>query len=234
MKKGLLLLLILLLFTGCVEKQTSKNEPTKKEEETKEEIEEIPVDTYVDENNTPIGFYQQEGQSLKRLDRIYTKLVVEEDIGVFDIFPSNEETVNLNNGFAYDYYDTWMNYKQDRPLKMGFNIKFKRITGEIINYNILDPSHTFDQWEYLMNYLYDGYANRDKGFFSHIENDEYNENTLYTAFKMQSSYQSNEIASKILLTVFTYDSDDDFRDDAEYRGNSSATLTICVEGYECD
>ena len=235
MKKGLLLLLMILLLTGCVSKQTkTKEEPTTKEPEPVEEVEEVPVDTYVDGNQTPIGFYDLEGDTLKRLDRIYTKLEVEEDIGLFQIFPSNEETVYLQNGFANDYYDAWMNYKQDKNLKLGINIQFKRINGEYINYNILDPSHTFDQWEFLMNYFYDDYAHRGDGFYSHIENEEYNENTLFTAFKMQSSYSCSEIASKILVTVFTYDSDDDFRDDAMYPGNSSSTLTICVEGYECD
>ena len=44
---------------------------------------------------------------------------------------------------------------------------------------------------------------------------------------MQSNYRCNEIKDKILLTVFTYDSSDDFLD-GEYRGNSKNTLTICL------
>ena len=90
-----------------------------------------------------------------------------------------------------------------------------------------------NRWEHLMNYLYDDYANKGKGFYSHIENNEYNENTLFTAIKIQSSYQVDEIDSKILLTVFTYDTEDDFDESGEYRGNSSYTMTICLEGREC-
>ena len=39
-----------------------------------------------------------------------------------------------------------------------------------------------------MNYLYDDYANQNKSFYSHIENNKMNDNTLFTAFKMQMSY----------------------------------------------
>ena len=73
MKKGLLLLLMILLLTGCVTKPKQK-EKTPVEEEPVEEVEEVPVDTYQDLNETPIGFYDLEGDTLKRLDIIYTKL----------------------------------------------------------------------------------------------------------------------------------------------------------------
>ena len=89
-----------------------------------------------------------------------------------------------------------------------------------------------DKWEHLMTYLYDDYANRNKSFYSHIENNEYNENTLFTAIKLQSSYSCSEITSNIYLTVFTYDTEDDFENN-EYRGNSKYTITI-ITGKEAN
>jgi len=225
MKKILYIFIVLLLITGCTTKKKEEN----KIEPKKEKVE--PVIEYKDENTTPIGLYELYGNTLRRLDRIDRELIVEEDVGVFQVFPSNEDVVELNNGFAEDFYNTWTNLNPDKKIKIGFNIKFKKNNGEYINYNIMDPSHTFDQWEYFMNYIYDDYANRGKSWYSHVE--EFDENTLYTAFKMQSSYSSGEIASKVELTVFTYDGDDDFRDDSEYRGNSKHTLTICIPNYEC-
>lgn len=226
MKKIICLFITLLLITGC----TTKKEETPKKEETKKEEEPV-VEKYEDENTTPIGLYELYGNTLRRLDRIDRELIVEEDVGIFQVFPSNEDVVELNNGFAEDFYNTWTSLNPDKKIKIGFNIKFKKNNGEVINYNIMDPSHTFDQWEYFMNYIYDDYAHRGEGFYSHVE--EFDENTLYTAFKMQSSYSSGEIASKVELTVFTYDTDDDFGDDSIYRGNSKHTLTICIPNYEC-
>ena len=50
------------------------------------------------------------------------------------------------------FYNEWIKYNN---IKMGFNIKFSLDTGENINYNILSPNDTFNQWQYLLNYLYD-------------------------------------------------------------------------------
>ena len=47
-------------------------------------------------------------------------------------------------------------------------------------------------------------------------------------------YQVGEVDSKILLTVFTYDTEDDFDENKEYRGNSKYTMTICLEGRKCE
>ena len=79
-----------------------------------------------------------------------------------------------------------------------------------------------------MNYLYDDYANIGKGFYSHIEDNQYNESTLFTALKIQSSYSCSEIISPITVTVFTYDTEDDFENN-EYRGNSKQSFIINIE-----
>lgn len=76
-----------------------------------------------------------------------------------------------------------------------------------------------------MNYIYDDYANRNKSFYSHLETTDITDSTLFTSFKMQSSYKCDMISSNIILSVFTYDSDDDFLNN-EYRGNSIYSITI--------
>ena len=218
-KKIIIILIILILCSGCVKKEEKKK--------TKKKVNVEYVENYKDLNNTPISFYKINGDHLDKLTKINTKLVSLEDIGLFQVFPSNEEKVILNKGFALDYYDEWNKYSN---IKIGFNIKFKTDEEEI-SYNIFNPSNCMEKWEYVMNYLYDDYANRGKGFYSHIEENEFNDNTLLTAIKVQSNDKALGIKDKILLTVFTYDSEDDFVDN-EYRGNSSSTLTICVSD-EC-
>ena len=218
-KKIIIVLIIILVCCGCI--NTKKVEKKKKKKVSVEYIEK-----YKDLNNTPISFYTINGSKLDKLTKINKKIVSMEDIGLFQVFPSNEESVSINN-FALDYYNEWTKYNN---IKLGFNIKFSTDT-ETISYNILNPSNCMDKWEYVMNYLYDDYANRGKSFYSHIEENEYNENTLFTAIKLQSNDKAYDIKNKILLTVFTYDTEDDFLD-GEYRGNSSSTLTICVSD-EC-
>ena len=224
MKKILLVLVVLLLFCGCTKKE-KVIEKTK--EEKKEEV--IEKDTYKDENKTPIGFYKVQGNTLTKITKVNVTPVVEQDMGVFQIYPSNEDNLTIDKGFGLAFYDEWNKYNN---IKLGYNIKFSLADGRNISYNIFSPENTFDQWEYLMTYLYDDYNNFGKGFYSHIEKEQFNENTLMTSIKIQSSYSVDQINSKISLTVFTYDSEDDFKDN-EYRGNSSYTMDICLEGRPC-
>ena len=224
MKKILLVLVVLLLFCGCTKKEKVIE---KAKEEKKEEV--IEKDTYKDENKTPIGIYKVQGTTLTKLTKINVTPIVEQDMGVFQIYPSNEDNLTIDKGFGPAFYEEWSKYNN---IKLGFNIKFSLADGRNISYNIFSPENTFDQWEYLMTYLYDDYNNFGKSFYSHIEKEQFNENTLMTSIKIQSSYSVDQINSKISLTVFTYDSEDDFENN-EYRGNSSYTMDICLEGRAC-
>ena len=217
MKKIIITLILCLLLTGCQkkEKEIPKEIPKTEPEET------VVKDTYKDLNNTPIGIYKLENNTLTKLSTMTKHLNVEEDIGTFQIFLSNENTVTLNNNFGEAFYNEWIKYKN---IKQGFNIKYTLKNGETTSYNILSPKETFDHWEYLMNYLYDDYINRGKSFYSHLETSDYNSNSLFTAIKIQAAYKCSEIKN-IELTAFTYDSEDDFLD-KEYRGNSSSKLII--------
>lgn len=215
-------MLLLVIISGCGKKEIKKKEKKKVEVEY--------VEKYEDLNNTPISFYTSNDSGLVKLTKINKKLVSLEDIGIFQIYPSNEESISFNGGFGNSFYNEWMKYNTNNNLKIGYNIKFSTDEEEI-SYNIFNPSNCMEKWEYLLNYLYDDYANRGKSFYSHIEENEFNENTLPTSIKLQSNDKALSIKNKILLTVFTYDSEDDFLD-GEYRGNSSSTLTICVSD-EC-
>ena len=235
MKKTLYILLIILtICTGCVKENKNEKGLKTQKEIIKEKNVKEEKNSYKDLNNTPIGIYKLSGNKLIKLHTINTKLEVEGIIDTFQIFPSNEEEITLNNTFATSFYTEWTNFKNiNNNLKIGFNIKFKLKNGENISYNIYSPDNTFDKWEYLMNYLYDDYANQNKSFYSHIESNKMNDNTLFTAFKMQMSYSCFDIDSKIQFSVFTYDDNDDFKDN-EYRGNSIYTINICIDGISCN
>lgn len=226
MKKTILLFLIsIILITGCT--KTEQPKKTVKEKEEPKQYQEAKAPEYIDNNTTPISFYQLQGNKLIKLNEISKRLNVEEDIGIFQIYPSNENEIILNKSFAESFFEEWQKYSQNNNIKIGFNIKFK-LENEDVSYNIFSPSNTMDRWKHLMNYIYDDYANRNKGFYSHIEESQFNESTLFTALKIQSSYQCGEIISPIQVKVFTYDTEDDFENN-EYRGNSQSQFIINIE-----
>jgi hypothetical protein len=218
MKKIFFTFIIILLLCGCGKQKEITKKEIKKEEKVGETI------TYKDLNNTPISIYKIDNNKLIKLTEDTYNLNPLEDIGIFQIYPSNEDTISIDS-FGQNFYDEWSKYNTNNNLKIGFNIKFDLTNNEHISYNILSPSNTFDKWEYFMAYLYDDYINQGKGFYSHIEDKDYNENTLFTSIKIQCNDGVGSIKDKMELTVFTYDSEDDFLDN-EYRGNSKFTYTI--------
>ena len=222
MKKVFIILGIIVLCCACG--KTNKKEIIKKEK-TKDIKDEVKVPEYKDLNNTPIAFYSLTGNTLTKLNNINKTSSPLDDIGIFQIYPSNEDKIVLNENFGSSFHSRWQELNPNNTIKIGFNIKFNT-NDEEVSYNILSPTNTFEKWQYIMNYLYDDYANLGKGFYSHLETEDCNENTLYTAFKMQAG-EIDKITSKIELTVFTYDSEDDFLDN-NYRGNSKYTLDICL------
>ena len=229
----LIIVCILLTCTGCSKDDGLIVEKHKDEIISSYKEYDDVLKSYKDLNNTPIGIYSLQGNKLVRLNTFNTKLDVEKDINIFQIYPSNENEVYLNNNFGQSFYDEWIKYNTNNNIKIGFNIKFTLTDGREVNYNIFNPDEAFIEWNYLMNYLYDDYQNRNKSFYSHIEGDQVTPETLYTAFKMQASYGCGDINSKIEFTVFTYDSEDDFLNN-NYRGNSKHTINICVEGKSCE
>ena len=221
MKKRIYLLLFILLLCGC----SKENKKVLPKEEKKEEV--PIIEEYKDLNDTLISFYQLKGNTLTKISNLSGSYNALDDIGVFQIYPSKEEVITLNSSFASSFYEEYIKYKEKLNIKIGFSIDFVLDNQEEISYLILTPQNTMDHWEYLMGYLYDDYINQGKGFYSHIEESEYSDTTLFTALKLQCGAYVDKIKSPIHLTVFTYDSEDDFLD-GKYRGNSSSTITICL------
>ena len=73
--------------------------------------------------------------------------------------------------------------------------------------------------------MYDDVHQADGAFYSHLEMSDVKDNTIYSSIKLTGIETAN-IESPITLTVFTYDGDEDFDSDGNYRGNSKYTITI--------
>ena len=223
-KKTLLLLLVLLLLTACNinNKEINKEDNTiKKESKIEEKKEE-----YIDNNPIKLGIYMYYNSytNRKKTNEYNTSWELNVDLCSLEIFYTNEDSIpgtKIKNLWT-DYknkYDNIDNYK------IGYNINFDTKNEGTINKTILNPSDTWDIYNYLQVYLYDDIHQEDNAWYSHVTDEEYNDSTILSSIKLTGSTIVDEITSDITLTAFTYD-EDDFDDNNNYRGISKDTIII--------
>lgn len=216
--KRVLIICLCLLLCACGSKENIEVEKNSNNKKNTKEVKEV----YQDNNNTVVGLYKERGNKLELVTDYSTDISSSKDIDVYQIYFSNERNINLDSVFGMSYYNM-LNSLDNPNIKVGFNIKYSLDNGEIINQTVLNPSQTI-QNEYIFLYLYDDYKNRNTNFYSHIEDSEYDDSTLFTSVKVFANKVDN-LSSDIEFTVFTYDTDDDF-EEGNYRGTSKYTINI--------
>ena len=223
MRKIIYLSLILLILTGCSKELEEKNDVEINETPVVEEME-IEEEKYIDTNPIKISFYKGEGGVYKKILRYESRVASMEEIGVFSVVLSDEDEV-IGSSIKSLYNSMKNEYSNFDNYKIGFNIKFTLNDGTEINENILKPIlyANYGFCHYLYAWIYDDI--NTSGWHSHIEEDEYNDSTVMSSIKLMWGPTSNEIASDVELSVFTYD-EDDFDENGNYRGISKFTTVI--------
>lgn len=214
MKKIIILILLLSSLTACQKNNASDKNIINPPSESSS----ISKPKYTDNNPITIGLYQN--NSLVHNYQI--NLSDHKDIGIFEIYYTNDETLENNNQLN-NWKKYYNNYQSIDNYKIGFNISFETI-NETIDYLVLDPSE-MHHTDYLYIYLYDDINQEENTWYSHLETKDLTDKTIYSSIKLYLANRTYEIISPITLQVFTYD-EDDFDEFNHYRGNSSYTITI--------
>ena len=209
--KKISIVILLLLLTGCIK---NKTEVIEKEEIQEEVIEE----KYVDENPITIGIYENDITLVKE----YKLQKQSRNETIFSFYYTNEE--NLGSRRQKENWHKYFNqYKNINNYKIGFHFSFY-VGEEKIEKTILKPD-TFAFEPYLYIYIYDDINQPDNTFYSHLEEIDVNDDTIFSAIKIFLRDPSN-ITSPIEFTVFTYDDLEDFDENNNYRGNSKYKINI--------
>lgn len=221
MKKILLMLVILLV--GCTPKEEINKEENKLENNNEIKQEEIIKEEYVDNNPIKLGLYLYTGSysNKEKLSTYETTFENGKDIGSFEVFFTDEEVISGNSfkSLFNSYYDKYVSIDN---YKIGYNIEFTLNDGTVNKFNLLEPN-TYLYGDYFYTYLYDDIHVNEGEFYSHLES--IDDNTLITSIKIYAVDKIDDV-EKIKLTVFTYDSDDDFDEDGNYRGISKYSIDI--------
>lgn len=222
MKKVLIILMICFFVLGCSHKEMdNKKKENKKEIEIIEEKEE-----YVDDNIMPIALYHETTNSLNKAKDYSILFKKGTDIGLFQIYPSKEEKISLQENFGMSFYKTWNSIDQNKTYKMGFHLSYVLEDGTKISHYVYNPSTTMLNKKYIKVYLYDDYVHRNDSWYSHIEKEEYSKDSYLTSIKLTPGSDIQKVSSFIVFTVFTYNGKDDFDENGNYRGISKYSITI--------
>ena len=228
MKKIIIITIILLLTSGCSLKKENleldNNNLGNNEEKVDIESDNQQIAEYQDTNPIKVALYQKSEGTYKRQDKFLSKMESYKDIGLFSIILTNEEMVQ-GKSIKSLYNEYKNNYENFKNYKIGYNISFELEDGTSFKETILKPKDVFDYSfsDYLYVWLYDDINN--SGYYSHLESNDYNSDTVMSSIKLMSTSLSLEIKTPIELTVFTYDSDD-FDELGHYRGISKFTMLI--------
>lgn len=214
MEKYLLIILCLFLVTGCTKEEIKEDKPTDVI------IEDVEVDTYKDDNPIKVGLYL-DGKLVSSIDKPF---IDQQDLVVLETYFTNEENIDASNTKSTfnKYYNTYENISD---YKIGYEVSFDA-EGKHYSKVVKDYDVEFALSPYIYIYLYDDIHQADGAWYSHITEKDYNENTLFTSIKLYVSGWSYQITTPITVKVFTYDSEDDFDEEGNYRGISSHTLVI--------
>lgn len=227
MKKIIILLIFPILLTGCIE-ENKKNVNIITTNEEEPEAPEIPsVPEYVDENPVEISLYidAPSGGMQKSESEYHTSWIMKNDIVVFGSLFCNDDSMPSDH-----YQNLWANcaskYEDSTKYKVGWELKFTLKDGTSIDQMIYKPSDVSYFYDYLEIYLYDSANAKIGAWYSHLLDEEMTESTIMTSMKLTAGSKFEEIASPIEVTVFTYDTEDDFTESGHYRGKSSYKVTV--------
>lgn len=223
--KRLFLVLSILLISGC--STAGEYDSTLENDDINQEVienEEDLVLGYQDDNPIKLGLflYDNNYRNKERLeDTYYTDFTSGVDIGSFEVFLTDDKVIDGTN-FKNTWNKYYSNYENIDDYKVGFNIKFILSDGTSYSANFLEPDiYKFSQYFYV--YLYDDVHQADGTFYSHLESME--EDTLLTSIKIYAAPGIDRVEN-IILSAFTYDSEEDFDSEGNYRGNSIYVIRI--------
>ena len=218
--KILFLFLGILCLSGCFDVVEDKPEVKEPNTEEKVKVKEV----YQDSHPIKIGLYNNIGNKYVLYKEFNSNIKPRTDINTFQIVFRNEEEVSFNGKKEDFIKSSWDEI--ETPFTLGIILEYDTVNEGHIKHVIYDPSNTLEHDHYIQVYLYDAIAHKNDKWYSHITKEEFNDNSYVTSFKLYAHDKIDEVTFPIKLSVFTYDSDDDFDEDGNYRGNSIYTIEV--------
>ena len=217
MKKILVVIMIILLI-GCTNNKEIDNDVEDSSAIKEEKNLDTEEEAIKDNNPIKLALYVDR----KRVGSYNSTFPLYKDIVSLECYYTNDDSV-ISGNFTDVFNSYYNNYQDIDKYKIGYRIKFD-IPGETVIRYIYRPSDVLDYFNYIQTYLYDD-IHQDSSWYSHVEDKNYNDNTLLTSIKLTGSTDIDKVSSDIEIMVFSY-TKDDININNEYVGKNYYTVLI--------
>lgn len=178
---------------------------------------------------TVVGLYLWVSGGRQLLTEYKSRWKRGEDIEFFNTFASNDELLNYA-AYREMLVDTWFTFPDASQYKIGYQLSYVLESGEEIFVTILKPSDVIHT-EYVEVYLYDSiqqYENANGGWYSHLNDENMNDETMLYSIKLTAGKQIHEVESiKLMTFAYKYNEDVDFDPETgRYIGTVSYEIDI--------
>ncbi len=149
------------------------------------------------------------------------------DIMCFEAINTHEPTIQ-GQVFKYLWEPVWFATEEASRYRIGYCVDFTLDGGsKKVHKMILEPKDTLEYKDYMEFYLYDDYHQTPGVWYSHVEQQAYNENTLLTSIKFTAGKKVEAIDGEVTLTAFIYDpAAGQFDASGNYTGSSFWTIKV--------
>lgn len=153
-----------------------------------------------------IGLYYNDAGTRKLVAGSHTTAwSAGQDIKCYEAIASQEPSIE-NSNFAALWNSYWEPFSNAKNTKIGYRIIIFLKTGSKLSYDVKKPEDTQQNREYLETYLYDDVHQVPGEWYSHLEPDGVNAETVATSIKLTAGSKVGEI-EKISLTAYLYTAD---------------------------
>ena len=165
-----------------------------------------------------IGLYYNDAGTRKLVAGSHTTAwTAGQDIKCYEAIASREPSIE-NSNFAALWNSYWEPFSNAKNTRIGYQIIIFLKAGGELSYDVRTPEDTQQNREYVETYLYDDVHQTPGEWYSHLEPDDVNAETIATSIKLTAGSKIGDI-EKISLTAYLYTADLPQRIITQYRAD---------------
>lgn len=179
-----------------------------------------------------IYIYNEEKGCREFIENVYeSKWESGKDIICFEVINTHEETIP-GKVFKHLWEPIWYATEEAFRYRIGYCVDFvinDKQSGQQtkVHKMIMEPDDTLEYKEYMEFYLYDDYHQTPGVWYSHVEQNQYDEDTLLTSIKFTAGKNVAAIDGDVKLTAFIYDpAAGQFDAAGDFTGSSKQTIIV--------